>query len=442
MVCLAAGAAAGADPNNQVFAEAGKAFVRQLADGRYAEANGMFDRTMARAVSLEALEASWNDKTARLGTLRRIGEPSVGSYLQYKLVFVPCEWTEGRLRVKVVLNPDKQVSGYFWVKPTSAAVGGKPAYLDTTAIVEREVTVGTGAWKLPGTLSLPKPGTPTAGIVLVHGSGPQDRDETIGPNKPFRDLAFGLANHGIATLRYDKRTHVHKLKMSFVSPTVEKEVIEDALLALQAIRGQDELDGVPTFILGHSLGAALAPEIAARDGHVAGAVLLAGPARPFWASLVDQYTYLCSIGHITEDQLGKMRAQAERMRGCRLRPGERVLGAPASYMYDLLKHDGDAAVRTAAALNCGMLVLQGARDYQVTIDDFNRWRTGLAKHRDATFRLFDDLNHLFAPGEGTATPDEYLGDKVHVDPRVIDLIAEWCAASRRVKKVSKPPKRE
>src|SRR5437868_1155092 len=70
---------------------------------------------------------------------------------------------------------------------------------------EREVTVGKGEWELPGTLGLPKGSGPFPAVVLVQGSGPQDRDETMGVNKPFQDIAWGLASNGIAVLRYDKR---------------------------------------------------------------------------------------------------------------------------------------------------------------------------------------------------------------------------------------------
>jgi len=82
---------------------------------------------------------------------------------------------------------------------------------------------------------------PFPAVVLVHGSGPQDRDETIGPNKPFRDLAWGLASQGIAVLRYDKRTKVHGAMMAGAVEqfTVKEETIDDALAAVALLRGTD-----------------------------------------------------------------------------------------------------------------------------------------------------------------------------------------------------------
>ena len=78
-----------------------------------------------------------------------------------------------------------------------------------------------------------------SGVVLVHDSGPNDRDESIGPNKIFRDIAWGLASQGISVLRYDKRTlkHVKQLTPELIAEmTVKEEVIEDALLALKLMR--------------------------------------------------------------------------------------------------------------------------------------------------------------------------------------------------------------
>ena len=89
------------------------------------------------------------------------------------------------------------------------------------------------------------------GVVLVHGSGPNDRDETIGPNKPFRDLAWGLATRGIAVLRYEKRTKRHRLKMALLanSLTVKEETIDDAVAAVTTLHAVEEIDASRIFVL-------------------------------------------------------------------------------------------------------------------------------------------------------------------------------------------------
>ena len=147
-----------------------------------------------------------------------------------------------------------------------------PPYVDSEAFTEREVTVGRGEWSLPGTLSVPLQGDLHPAVVLVHGSGPNDRDETIGANKPFKDLALGLASKGVAVLRYEKRTLEHGSKMASLMEvlTPEEEVIEDALAAVSLLKETEGIDPDRIYVLGHSLGGTLAPRIAQGDPHIAG----------------------------------------------------------------------------------------------------------------------------------------------------------------------------
>ena len=115
---------------------------------------------------------------------------------------------------------------------------------------------------LKGMLMLPDGDGPFPGVVLVHGSGSSNMDEKVGKLTPFRDIAQGLARRGIASVRYDKRSHAHGLKMVLDKAhpiTVWEETIEDALLAARLLRGDRRIG--PVFLAGHSMGAMLAPRI-------------------------------------------------------------------------------------------------------------------------------------------------------------------------------------
>src|SRR2546425_10392277 len=110
----------------------------------------------------------------------------------------------------------------------------RPAYSKPDAFRESEVTVGADQWKLPGTLTVPTGSGPFTGIVLVHGSGPNDRDETIAATKVFKDLAEGLASRGVAVLRYEKRTRQYGARVaSMQGLTVDDETVTDAARALE-----------------------------------------------------------------------------------------------------------------------------------------------------------------------------------------------------------------
>jgi fermentation-respiration switch protein FrsA (DUF1100 family) len=264
----------------------------------------------------------------------------------------------------------------------------------------------------------------------VHGSGPHDGDETIGPNKPFRDLAWGLASRGIAVLRYDKRTLTHGQKMATMADriTVKEEVVDDAASAVGVLQSTDGVHPGKVYLLGHSLGAYLAPMIAGQTPDLAGLTLMAGNTRPMEDLIVEQYTYLANLdGSVSPDEqkeLDKIKDQVARVKDPSLSPetppSELPLGLPASYWLSLRNYrPGEAANE----LDKPVLALQGGRDYQVTMDDFDGWKEALSS-KNATLKLYPSLNHLFMEGTGPPTPDEY-GSVGHVAEEVINDIAAW-----------------
>ncbi len=310
---------------------------------------------------------------------------------------------------------------------TAATDDAPPApYVHKEAFGEREVTVGAGEWALPGTLSTPLGSGPFPALVLVHGSGPNDRDETVGSVKPFRDLAWGLASRGIAVLRYEKRTRQHGSQIASVKDlTVQQETVDDALAAADLLRHTPGIDPARVFVLGHSLGGMLIPRIGARDPRLAGLIVLAGAAKPLEDIILQQVAYLdAADGTVTEAEKSRFESlKAEVARVKALKPGDTgtALGIPDSYWLDLRGYDPPAA---AKALKQPLLILQGERDYQVTMDNFDAWKRALAGRPNVTFQTFPKLNHLFVEGEGKSTPAEYE-KPAHVSEAVIAEIAGW-----------------
>jgi pimeloyl-ACP methyl ester carboxylesterase len=268
---------------------------------------------------------------------------------------------------------------------------------------------------------------------LVHGSGPNDRDETIGPNKIFQDLAWGLASQGVAVLRYDKRTleYAKKLTPDLVAEmTVKEEVIDDALLAIKVMHQTDGIDPKRVFLLGHSLGATVAPRIALQDPDLAGLIIMAGITRPFEDTILDQFTYLYNLeGETTKQQktdLESLKVKVDRVKELKfsdnIPPEDLPLGIPLDYWVDLNNNKTSDAVKN---LTIPILVLQGERDYQVSsTKDFEGWKTALKLNEKASFKLFPNLNHLFIASKSKSTPQEYAVEG-HVDEDVINVIIQW-----------------
>lgn len=408
--------------------EMAQTLVRRMAAGEFSAAVKSFDDTMKKALSADKLQQAWEAVVEQQGPLQQTGEMRTERQGAYQVVFVTAEFRRGKLEVKVVFNDEQQIAGLFFVP---AGQYRPPAYADPTKFEEMEVTIGGGLWSLPGTLTRPKGEGPFPAVVLVHGSGPHDRDETLGPNKPFRDLAHGLASRGIAVLRYEKRTKHHPLKMVLLarSITVREETVEDAVAAVATLAEQEKIDPRRVFVLGHSLGGMLLPRIAAESDRIAGLISFAGSTRALDDLVLAQTKYLAALdGTVSEAEqqaLEQLEEQVARVRSAELSPdadaSELPLGVHASYWLDLRGYDpADAAKNMMRP----MLILNGERDYQVTMEDFARWKAALEGRDDVKFLTYPKLSHLFMEGEGPSSPAEYATPG-NVAEAVIRDIAAW-----------------
>lgn len=387
----------------------GKRVLDLLVQDKFDDVAKEFNAKMAAALPATQLATVWATIRQQVGVFRAVNTTNVTTPAAgVSLVTMVCQFEKSLVNVIVAFDTEDKIAGLRLVPLPPPTEPSTPPGLSTFS--EETVAVGSGDWVLPGTLSLPL-GKIAGAVVLVHGSGPHDRDETIGPNKPFRDLAWGLADRGVAVLRYEKRTRRYAGKVSNPGNfTVRDEVIEDALQAVAVLRKHPRLDPKRIVVLGHSLGGTVAPRIAAEDRSLAGLIIMAGTTRPLMEVVRDQLAYLESLkpGTIDQEQaLAMMRRSA-----------------PDSYWKDF---DAYKPAEAAAKLTIPMLILQGERDYQVTLADLQGWRNALGDRLNVTIKSYPTLNHLFLPGEGKSTPAEYE-QAGRIPEFVIDDIANWMKA--------------
>ena len=303
------------------------------------------------------------------------------------------------------------------------------------AVEERSLSFTSDGLKIPAILALPKNRkAPVPVVVLVQGSGPHDADETIGPNKPFRDLAWGLAADGIATLRYEKRTHFAPETFR-THPDLDHEVTFDAVAALAFASSQPEIDPKRVFLLGHSLGGTMAPVIVADrlhqvPGSVRGIIFLAAGAlgieetlqRQLLAQATRQEANQAQLDAIQKEWQGIFQTINDPTTPVDEMVGTPPLRLPEMYWRSWIGQDPPAEL---ARLHLSALVLRGTKDIQVSEGDFQ----ALAKVNTAPgseSRQIEGLNHLMMPVAGDSTGQEYF-QPAHVSPEVIRLIANWIA---------------
>lgn len=272
-------------------------------------------------------------------------------------------------------------------------------------------------------------------VVLVQGSGPSNMDEKVGNNYPFKDLAEGLSEKGIAVLRYDKRTFVYGKEMkNDTGLSVKEETIEDAVLAADFLRKDSRIDSNKVVIIGHSLGGMLAPRIDAEGGNFAGVIIMAGSPRKLEEILMDQNKdFLNSLNKllkiIAKKQIAKISSKFSNIynRTDEEARSTLVLGkyVRAYYFKEMGEHP---SIDYLKEMDKPVFILQGDNDFQISVErDFDCYKRLLGDMPNVTYKLYPNLNHMFMPavyGKILKVKKEYKIPQ-HVDKQVVNDISDW-----------------
>jgi dienelactone hydrolase len=386
-------------------------FFSAVRADNFSEATKHFSARM-KALSPQGLKGSWNQVYPQEGVLL--------SWKIFEHQTLPDGKDEVRVQLRfrrataystVVANPQTgEITSVLFKLPVTM-----PPYADAAKFHSVDVTVG--AYKLPGTLTIPVGKGPFPAVLLLQGSGPNDRDETVGSNHPFADIAEGLSSRGIVVLRYDKRNYASR-SFDPMKATVDAEVIQDGVAAVRLLRARSDVAQDRIFVVGHSLGAMLAPEIAKKASPVAGIVMLSPAGRRLPQLIVDQARIL---GQASPLELPQLEQQADELSKHKMAATNTFFGTPASYYYDL---DARDEVAIARSLDVPILILHGSRDYPIVDEDIRDWQTGLNGDAKVRVETMPSLNHLFIASGANPGPAEYFAP-AHVDVSVIGTIASF-----------------
>lgn len=410
-----------ATKNEGTLEDISKSFLDTFIQGDYKKLLSDFalDAVLAGQLTEETLETISQQILGAAGQFEDIQLTYETEEQGYHIINMVTKFESITLLAKVVFNEDKTIAGFNFVPYNEKKLPDN--------VTEESVTFGSEDYPLTGALTYPKDATDYPVLILVHGSGPNDMDENIGPNSPFKDIAYALGEQGIGVLRYNKRTYEHSQKMMEVAETltVYGETIDDAAYAYDYLEKEKNIES-PIYILGHSLGGYLMPRIAEKVPDATGYIMLAGSASPLEDLFEYQIPYLANLdGKVTDEEQASIDYYASVVEKVRKLDEtstytiQELGGISKAYWLDLKDYD---PVNLAKSIKQPLLILQGSRDYQVTVDEFNLYKEGLSDMDNVTFKLYEGLNHLFFKGEGTPGPDEYAIPST-VDSAVIDDIA-------------------
>ena len=407
-----------------------------LLAGDYAAVAARFDENMAAVLDADGLEQSWSAVAPLLGEYLGRGEAELVAQDGYTVAVLQARFANSNLKVQIAYDDAGRIGGMQMqpVAPETSDVAE-----ETGPWTEVELTVEADpAYPLGATLCLPEGGDAALPpvVVLVQGSGSSDRNEAILQNAPFKDIAHGLAELGVATLRYDKRTFIYPecAGDTGLDIDIRGEMLDDVNAAIALLRDDGRVDGSRIFVLGHSLGGMMVPAIAAENPDLAGVISMAGSLRRLWEIVYDQNQEAIAAYNeveLPEAQRAVLNAQVAQIEADMevfrsgidgLSADATLLGVPVRYWRSLEEYAGEHFID---AIDLPLLILQGDADFQVYADvDYPLWQEALAGRENVTFCLYEDLNHLMMPTQGLRDTTEYVTPS-HVREDVIADIADF-----------------
>jgi alpha-beta hydrolase superfamily lysophospholipase len=431
------------------FNEKATVFVTATADGDYDVAAAMFDETMTRAFGAEGLQDAWELIIGIAGEFVGIHEILNDAVDEFFIAGVIMRHETIGFGWNIVFSEDGLIAGVHTTgtialpdEAASSPAASNPVQRE--GFTDYPIVIGEGTdFPLDGILSMPDnrvESVPAA--VIVHGSGPSDMDGNLFGNTPYRDIAEFLASQGVAVIRHDKRTFAHGAEIVQLggSATVWEESIEDAILAAEILRADPRIDENRIFIIGHSLGGALAPRIHAAGGNFDGLILMAATPRGLPELFLEQTNASVVSGYaeglIDVDEKAFMLAEldilAELFSSIADMTAEEARETPipslgwAYYFKDMMQHPFADYVDNVTV---PVLVLQGSNDFQVLADvDFVLLQELFAGRDNVTFKLYEGLNHLFMPSTAISFvqhASEIVESPGNVDVRVLRDIVTW-----------------
>ena len=288
--------------------------------------------------------------------------------------------------------------------------------------------VSIGKYSLHGLLTLPKKKKNPPVVVFVHDIDNTDMNLSMYENKPFSSLAHSLAKKGIASLRYNKRFYQYAKLESNVY-TVNESILDDVSSAIEFVSKDKRVDTNNIYVIGIGLGGSLSPIIAKNNPTIKGIICLAGSPRNILDILQSKILNEIKLSRKSKDAKIKetklVKEAIAEVKTFKKNTKGYTLGYSKAFLFSLSQMNIE---QTSKELEIPMLFMQGSLDYQTYAKvDFVKWQQVLNGKNNCTFKLYDNLNHLFMKSDAKNLSESkiILTEKGKIDSQVIDDMASW-----------------
>lgn len=405
-----------------------RSLVENLRKEEYSVITSQFDTNLRKSMDTLKISRVWKGLVSMNGPFKACTGVETFTSGKNEINYAHIQFEKRNFDLKVSFNEDNSIKTFVIVPPLeSRTVYKEPDYARPDEMNEKVLQVVTGNYKLNGILSLPKNRSKVPVVIMVHGMGPNDKDETFGAMKIFKDVAYGLTTKGIGVFRYDKRTRQYgAMVIKSKNFDVRTEVTDDVLSAIRAVKADPMVDSTKIFLCGHSYGAMMLP-LLAEEAKVAGYIFLAPDNRPVEDIMIANATetYKSMTNPRQKAQIDTMKAEAQKIKILKDNPtafpdSVMFLRFPVSYWKTLATFD---PMVKSKSITQPLLVLYGERDYQVVKSVFNDWKSKVTE-KNATYKSYPGLNHFFVDGKDKSTPEEYKKPGNFSLVAITDM-AEW-----------------
>lgn len=398
----------------------------------FSKVTAKFDTNISTRIDTIRLRVMWDKLLPIAGKYVKVNNITTDATDTNDVVIQHLQFEKRKIDFKLIYGHNGKIKGILFLPGEQREKYKLPDYNKPELIKERSLSIKNGPFRLPGILTTPNKTGRFPVVVFIHGSGPNDKDETIGPMKIFKDISIGLASQGVAVYRYEKRTRAYSVVSALnKNLTINDETIEDAVVAVNMLKSDSTIDSTAIYLCGHGMGGMILPRIAKELPEIKGLIYLSANARPLEDILYDQIAYFLSFDTTIKyhkaflDSIKRESSKIKMLRKTDI-DSTYIFHFPHSYWIDMNNYD---PVKSAQELKTPMLFLFGERDYQVTEVDLNLWKNGL-KSPQVEFKTYPNLNHFFITGIGKSKPVEYTKSS-NVDIGVINDMAAWILSTKK-----------